>query len=262
MISLKLFFSWSYFFLLLFYYYLYHRWVAPNDKWSFFFLFFTCSSRLFKNKPPAEGEDDDPTQAGVNKASKGGIIYGDYLQVEHVLQDLFSINLFLFIVPYISVFCIPFFTFQLEKILSSQVLQSEVKGRKIHDEHLFVVTHQGKAANFQNFQWKKSLASRIKKKLKNSMPTRKNTLISFLYCDMYKAKYKSDFFFLPVTSPSELELVKLVYHCSLRTLVQTDFVWAGFSARDLHQWTRMLCFSLRFCDVVLLFVSLIDSLRY
>lgn len=27
------------------------------------------------------------------------------------------------------------------------------------------------------------------------MPTRKNTLISFLYCDMYKAKYKSDFFF-------------------------------------------------------------------
>lgn len=82
-------------FLLLFSDYLYHRWVAPNDKWSFFSFFFTCSSRLFKNKPPAEGEDDDPTQAGVNKASKGGIIYGDYLQVEHVLQDLFSINLFL-----------------------------------------------------------------------------------------------------------------------------------------------------------------------
>lgn len=69
-----------------------------RTKWQmvfFFPFFFTCSSRLFKNKPPAEGEDDDPTQAGVNKASKGGIIYGDYLQVEHALQDLFSINLFL-----------------------------------------------------------------------------------------------------------------------------------------------------------------------
>lgn len=33
---------------------------------------------------------------------------------------------------------------QLEKIVSAQVLQSEVKGKKIHDEHLFIVTHQGK----------------------------------------------------------------------------------------------------------------------
>lgn len=49
-------------------------------------------------------------------------------------------------------FCIPLFNFQLGKILSSQVLQSEVKGRKIHDEHLFVVTHQGKTAHFQNIQ--------------------------------------------------------------------------------------------------------------
>uniref|UniRef100_A0A674MMH5 Tryptophan 2,3-dioxygenase n=1 Tax=Takifugu rubripes TaxID=31033 RepID=A0A674MMH5_TAKRU len=54
--------------------------------------------------------DEDAAQAGVNKASKGGIIYGDYLQ--------------------------------LEKVLSSQVLQSEIKGSKIHDEHLFIVTHQ------------------------------------------------------------------------------------------------------------------------
>lgn len=35
------------------------------------------------------------------------------------------------------------FLSQLGKILSSQVLQSEVKGQKIHDEHLFIVTHQG-----------------------------------------------------------------------------------------------------------------------
>ncbi|KAA8588646.1 hypothetical protein FQN60_009991 [Etheostoma spectabile] len=65
---------------------------------------------LFKNKPPKTEEDEDASQAGVNKASKGGIIYGDYLQ--------------------------------LDKIVSAQVLQSEVKGNKIHDEHLFIVTHQ------------------------------------------------------------------------------------------------------------------------
>lgn len=33
---------------------------------------------------------------------------------------------------------------QLDKIVSAQVLQSELKGNKIHDEHLFIVTHQGK----------------------------------------------------------------------------------------------------------------------
>lgn len=37
-----------------------------------------------------------------------------------------------------------FFTCQLDKIVSAQVLQSELKGNKIHDEHLFIVTHQGK----------------------------------------------------------------------------------------------------------------------
>lgn len=40
--------------------------------------------RLFRNKPPTtEEEQEDASQAGVNKASKGGIIYGDYLQVEN-----------------------------------------------------------------------------------------------------------------------------------------------------------------------------------
>uniref|UniRef100_A0A3P9AWL0 tryptophan 2,3-dioxygenase n=1 Tax=Maylandia zebra TaxID=106582 RepID=A0A3P9AWL0_9CICH len=65
---------------------------------------------LFKNKPPKTEEDEDDSQAGVNKASRGGIIYGDYLQ--------------------------------LDKILTAQVLQSELKADKIHDEHLFIVTHQ------------------------------------------------------------------------------------------------------------------------
>lgn len=36
------------------------------------------------------------------------------------------------------------FIFKLNKILNAQELESEKKGKKIHDEHLFIVTHQGK----------------------------------------------------------------------------------------------------------------------
>uniref|UniRef100_A0AAX7VVR0 tryptophan 2,3-dioxygenase n=1 Tax=Astatotilapia calliptera TaxID=8154 RepID=A0AAX7VVR0_ASTCA len=72
--------------------------------------YFEKKHLLFKNKPPKTEEDEDDSQAGVNKASRGGIIYGDYLQ--------------------------------LDKILTAQVLQSELKADKIHDEHLFIVTHQ------------------------------------------------------------------------------------------------------------------------
>jgi len=58
-----------------------------------------------------DGEKEDPTQAGVNVlADAGGISYGDYLQ--------------------------------LDKILSAQVPQSRVHGQEVHDEHLFIVTHQ------------------------------------------------------------------------------------------------------------------------
>uniref|UniRef100_H3D669 tryptophan 2,3-dioxygenase n=2 Tax=Tetraodon nigroviridis TaxID=99883 RepID=H3D669_TETNG len=71
--------------------------------------YFDKKHLLFKREETV-GEDEDAAQAGINNASKGGIIYGDYLQ--------------------------------LEKVLSSQVLQSELKGGKIHDEHLFIVTHQ------------------------------------------------------------------------------------------------------------------------
>lgn len=35
------------------------------------------------------------------------------------------------------------FILQLNKVLNAQVLQSELKGNKIHDEHLFIITHQG-----------------------------------------------------------------------------------------------------------------------
>lgn len=39
----------------------------------------------------------------------------------------------------LSIFCL-----KLEKVLNAQELQSEIKGNKIHDEHLFIITHQGK----------------------------------------------------------------------------------------------------------------------
>jgi len=53
----------------------------------------------------------DQTQAGVNVlADAGGISYGDYLQ--------------------------------LDKILSAQEPQSKIYGTEVHDEHLFIVTHQ------------------------------------------------------------------------------------------------------------------------
>jgi len=55
----------------------------------------------------------DQTQAGVNVlADAGGISYGDYLQ--------------------------------LDKILSAQEPQSKIYGTEVHDEHLFIVTHQVK----------------------------------------------------------------------------------------------------------------------
>jgi len=40
-------------------------------------LFFNLKIRLFTSK----AGDEDESQKGINKASKGGIIYGEYLQV-------------------------------------------------------------------------------------------------------------------------------------------------------------------------------------
>lgn len=54
----------------------------------------------------------DYAQFGFNMAENtGGYLYGDYLQ--------------------------------LDKILSAQRLVSEEHNRPVHDEHLFIVTHQG-----------------------------------------------------------------------------------------------------------------------
>ena len=37
------------------------------------------------------------------------------------------------------------YKFQLDKILDAQTLQSEQSGHRVHDEHLFIVVHQGEA---------------------------------------------------------------------------------------------------------------------
>ncbi|NXL89265.1 T23O dioxygenase, partial [Alectura lathami] len=73
------------------------------------------------SKLSLEDEKGHTSQEGMNKASKGGLIYGDYLQ--------------------------------LNKILNAQELQSEKKGNKIHDEHLFIVTHQAYELWFKQILW-------------------------------------------------------------------------------------------------------------
>ncbi|NXU08656.1 T23O dioxygenase, partial [Pardalotus punctatus] len=73
------------------------------------------------SKLSLEDENEDKSQEGINKASKGGLIYGEYLQ--------------------------------LNKILNAQELESEKKGKKIHDEHLFIVTHQAYELWFKQILW-------------------------------------------------------------------------------------------------------------
>ncbi|KTG33049.1 hypothetical protein cypCar_00016182 [Cyprinus carpio] len=74
-----------------------------------------------KHHKPSQAEEEDESQKGVNKATKGGIVYGEYLQ--------------------------------LDKVLNAQVLQSQQKGDKIHDEHLFIVTHQAYELWFKQILW-------------------------------------------------------------------------------------------------------------
>ncbi|NXP01792.1 T23O dioxygenase, partial [Certhia brachydactyla] len=83
---------------------------------------FAGKNYLFNfNKLSLEDGNDDKSQEGINKASKGGLIYGEYLQ--------------------------------LNKILNAQELESEKKGKKIHDEHLFIVTHQAYELWFKQILW-------------------------------------------------------------------------------------------------------------
>ncbi|XP_064566860.1 tryptophan 2,3-dioxygenase isoform X2 [Zonotrichia leucophrys gambelii] len=84
-------------------------------------LCFTGPHRFNFSKLSLEDENNDKSQEGINKASKGGLIYGEYLQ--------------------------------LNKILNAQELESEKKGKKIHDEHLFIVTHQAYELWFKQILW-------------------------------------------------------------------------------------------------------------
>ncbi|NXF74231.1 T23O dioxygenase, partial [Sclerurus mexicanus] len=83
---------------------------------------FAGKNYLFNfNNLSLEEKNEDKSQEGINKASKGGLIYGEYLQ--------------------------------LDKILNAQELESEKKGKKIHDEHLFIVTHQAYELWFKQILW-------------------------------------------------------------------------------------------------------------
>ncbi|NWV75650.1 T23O dioxygenase, partial [Dasyornis broadbenti] len=83
---------------------------------------FAGKNYLFNfNNLSLEDENEDKSQQGINKASKGGLVYGEYLQ--------------------------------LNKILNAQELESEKKGKKIHDEHLFIVTHQAYELWFKQILW-------------------------------------------------------------------------------------------------------------
>ncbi|KAJ7401978.1 Tryptophan 2,3-dioxygenase [Pitangus sulphuratus] len=83
---------------------------------------FAGKNYLFNfNKLSLEDQNEDKSQEGINRASKGGLLYGEYLQ--------------------------------LNKILSAQELESEKKGKKIHDEHLFIVTHQVYELWFKQILW-------------------------------------------------------------------------------------------------------------
>ena len=80
--------------------------------------------RKFEKRETFSGQEHmcpigDGEQDGVNMLSDaGGLSYGKYLQ--------------------------------LDKILSAQTLQSDLDGRHVHDEHLFVITHQ--STKFDQFR--------------------------------------------------------------------------------------------------------------
>ncbi|KAI5626586.1 tryptophan 2,3-dioxygenase B [Silurus asotus] len=79
---------------------------------------FFAKTHQFPTSPNEENDDD---QKGTDKSTKGEIVYGEYLQ--------------------------------LDKIITAQKLQSELKGNKIHDEHLFIVTHQSYELWFKQIMW-------------------------------------------------------------------------------------------------------------
>lgn len=53
-----------------------------------YFIYVLNLLRFNVNKLSLEDEKDDKSQEGINKASKGGLVYGDYLQVSLKLSCL------------------------------------------------------------------------------------------------------------------------------------------------------------------------------
>lgn len=47
--------------------------------------------RLFTSKP-SQAEEEDESQKGINKATKGGIVYGEYLQVIILKSSTFRVT--------------------------------------------------------------------------------------------------------------------------------------------------------------------------
>lgn len=66
-------------------------------------IVFRSSLKRLQSKQSVKDDGEDVAQAGVNKASKGGIIYGDYLQVNtentHTCESISikSMNIWIFI---------------------------------------------------------------------------------------------------------------------------------------------------------------------
>ncbi|XP_030639481.1 tryptophan 2,3-dioxygenase B-like [Chanos chanos] len=87
-------------------------------------------------------EEEDDSQRGIDKAAKGGLIYGKYLQ--------------------------------LDKILNAQALESEKRHSKSHDEHLFIVTHQAYELWFKQVLWE--LDSVRELFIQNHVPDERNML--------------------------------------------------------------------------------------
>ncbi len=60
-------------------FFLYFTWTLFKYKWIYIY-FLNLKIRLLTSKS-SQAEEEDESQKGINKATKGGIVYGEYLQV-------------------------------------------------------------------------------------------------------------------------------------------------------------------------------------
>lgn len=76
--------------------------------------------RYFQTISRRNGENGENSQKGEVLGSEIGLLYGDYLI--------------------------------LDKVLNAQRMQSAESNQPVHDEHLFIITHQGKHSDY--LKWK------------------------------------------------------------------------------------------------------------